>query len=126
VTTRFDGFADTKLAFFAKLDPERAGRYRAHLIDRATSLLTALGARPVAGDDLGCAMRSFVLPQRRAATADDALSLVRDLWRAHRIQSMAVAFGDTLLLRVSAQVYVDEEDVETLAAAIARDGWPGR
>lgn len=114
------------LAFFAGLDPERARQYRSRLVDRATSRLAALGARPVDEGGLGCAMRSFVLPQRRAATADDAVSLVRDLWRAHRIQSMAVAFGEALLLRVSAQVYVDEEDVDALAAAIARDGWPGR
>jgi isopenicillin-N epimerase len=109
------------LRFFAGLDPLRAREYRARLIDRATQLLAAAGARPVGAEDLGCAMRSFVLPQRQPATAGDAEELVRGLWQRHRIQSMAVMFGEALLLRVSAQVYVDEEDLEALAAAIVAE-----
>ena len=114
------------LRFFERLGPERARRYRSQLIDRATTLLAAVGAHPVGADDLGCAMRSFVLPQQRPAAVGDAEELVGGLWKRHRIQAMAVVFGEALLLRVSAQVYVDEEDLEALAAAIATEGWPGR
>ena len=71
-------------------------------------------------------MRSFLLPQARAATAADAEALVKALWTRHRIQSMAVCFAGRLLLRVSAQVYVGEEDIDALAAALAQDGWPAR
>jgi selenocysteine lyase/cysteine desulfurase len=71
-------------------------------------------------------MRSFVLPQRRAATAADVEVLMKALWQRHRIQSMAVAFRESLLLRVSAQVYVDEQDLDALVAALSQDGWPGR
>ncbi len=114
------------LRFFEWLEPPRAGQYRSQLIDRATQLLAALDAHPAGADDLSCAMRSFVLPQRRPAAVGDAEELVRGLWERHRIQAMAVVFGEALLLRVSAQVYVGEEDLEALATAIGEEGWPGR
>ena len=114
------------IRFHAALDRAAAARYRAGLVAFATRCLEPLGARPVAGDDLACAMRSFLLPQARAATAADAEALVKALWTRHRIQSMAVCFAGRLLLRVSAQVYVGEEDIDALAAALAQDGWPAR
>jgi len=114
------------IRFHAGLGAEAAARYREKLIAFATERLDTLGARPVAGPDLACAMRSFVLPQDRAATQDDADALMKSLWARHRIQAMAVAFGGRLLLRVSAQVYVGDEDVEALAGALAADGWPAR
>jgi isopenicillin-N epimerase len=114
------------LRFFASLDPARAREYRAGLIRQASERLAAIGARPVGSEALACAMRSFVLPQSRAATPADAEELVRGLWQRHRIQSMAVAFEQALLLRVSAQVYVDAEDLDALASALDRDGWPAR
>ena len=114
------------LAFFESLGPERARVYRAGLIARATSRMAALGLRPVAGDDLACAMRSFVLPQRAPATQADADAWVARLRERHRIQAMAVVFGEALLLRISAQVYVGDEDIDALADALERDGWPGR
>jgi selenocysteine lyase/cysteine desulfurase len=75
---------------------------------------------------LCASMRSYRLPIRRAATREDARGLVAALWQGERIQSMAVEFGGELLLRISAQAYVGEEDVAALAAALARGGWPGR
>jgi selenocysteine lyase/cysteine desulfurase len=71
-------------------------------------------------------MRSFVLPQRRAAARDDALALMHSLWHEHGVQAMAVAFGGQLLLRVSSQAYVGESDVRRLAEALERGGWAGR
>ena len=114
------------LRFFASLDPARAVEHRRSLIALAGDRLATLGAAPIGADDLGCSMRSFRLPQQRAATADDAGLLVRNLWQTHRIQSMAVAFAGALLLRVSAQAYVDAQDIEALVAALDREGWPGR
>jgi selenocysteine lyase/cysteine desulfurase len=72
------------------------------------------------------AMRSFVLPQSRPAEAGDHIALMRALWERHRIQAMATRLGEALLLRVSSQAYVGEEDVHRLADALDRDGWPGR
>jgi isopenicillin-N epimerase len=114
------------LRFFESLGPEEARAWHARLIDRATALMRALGAEPVGSEELACSMRSFVLPQSRPATTDDAMALATRLWQRDRIQSMAVAFGDKLLLRVSAQAYVDEHDLQQLADALERDGWPGR
>lgn len=114
------------LAFFESLDVEEAGRYRTALIEHATRRMASIGVHPVAAGDLACAMRSFVLPQRRPATQQDADALVATLWERHLIQAMAVVFGGTLLLRVSAQVYVDEEDIDALADALERDGWAAR
>ena len=114
------------LRFFESLEPARAHRYRADLVDDATRLLARLGALPVGGDGVRCAMRSFVLPTQRAATAADAEALMHTLWNRHRIQAMPVMFADRLLLRVSAQVYVDRDDLDALAHALDLDGWPGR
>jgi isopenicillin-N epimerase len=112
--------------FFESLGPEAVRVHNARLVDAATALLEPLGAVPVADRALCAAMRSFQLPQKRAATRDDAQSLMRGLWDRHRIQAMSVALGERLLLRVSAQAYVGEEDLEALAQALTEDGWPGR
>ena len=114
------------IAFHESLDPPRAREYRAALIRHATAKLAAIGVHPVASDELACAMRSFVLPQHRAATQADADALLAALWERHRIQGMTVVFGDALLLRISAQVYVGEEDIDALADALQREGWPAR
>ena len=114
------------LRFFESLDVKESARHRSGLIDHATRLFAGLGASPAGADDLCGAMRSFVLPTRRAVTAEEAESLMRTLWRDHRIQVMSTAFAGRLLLRVSAQVYVERTDLDALASALARNGWPAR
>jgi isopenicillin-N epimerase len=114
------------LRFFESLQPAQAQAHRASLIERATGLLTALGAQPAGSDELACSMRSFRLPQRRPAERADAEALVSRLWERDRIQCWAITLGATLLLRVSAQAYVDDEDLRAFAEALDRDGWPGR
>ena len=106
--------------FFHSLDPPRAAAWRRDLIAVATGAMAALGAEPVGSGDLGASLRSFRLPWPRTATPADAIALVNDLWERDRIQSMSVAFGGALLLRVSAQVYVEPDDVRALAAALER------
>jgi isopenicillin-N epimerase len=112
--------------FFESLGPEALRAHNARLIDAASALLEPLGALPVADRGLCASMRSFQLPQQRAATREDAQSLMRGLWDRHRIQAMSVVLGERLLLRVSAQAYVEEADLERLAAALGEHGWPGR
>jgi len=114
------------LRFFESLDPPSARAYRERLMRHATQAMLAVGARAVADDSLCGSMRSFALPQSRIAAQGDAETLMSGLWNLHRIQSMATAFGDALLVRISAQAYVDEADIDALAQALARDGWPGR
>ena len=72
------------------------------------------------------AMRTFLLPQRRAAKNDDAETLTRALWDQERIQARPLVLGDKLMMRVSAQAYVDEDDLKRLTGALARLGWPAR
>jgi isopenicillin-N epimerase len=114
------------LKFFTALDAATVRAYQARLVEICSELLSSIGARPVAPIGMCAAMRSFLLPQRRPATAQDALEIVRMLWDGERIQSMAVRFADDLLVRVSTQVYVDEDDVRRLSEALDRRGWPGR
>jgi isopenicillin-N epimerase len=114
------------IAFHRQLDPESLKVHNAGLIRLASEKLAALGAVPVCELDMCANMRSFVLPQRRAAKADDALKLRDALWDEERIQIAAGVFSDRLLLRVSAQAYVDGEDIVRLGEALARRGWPGR
>ena len=112
--------------FFESLDPAGLRAHNARLIDVATALLEPLGAQPVAARGLCASMRSFHLPQKRPGTREDAQALMSSLWDRSRIQAMSVALGDRLLLRVSAQAYVGEEDLQDLAAALGEHGWPGR
>ena len=51
---------------------------------------------------------------------------MRVLWEKDRIQVMAKELAGDLLLRVSAQVYVDEGDMHRLSDTLDRRGWPGR
>lgn len=114
------------IGFHEGFDAAAVRDHHRRVLDAATSALLAVGAKPVGPIGLCAAMRSFVLPQRRPATRDDALATARTLWDEERIQAMAVALGDRLLLRVSSQVYVDEDDVRSLGPALDRCGWPGR
>jgi hypothetical protein len=72
------------------------------------------------------AMRAFHLPQRRPVVPDDAQALINGFWDTHRIQVAASAYQGKLLLRLSAQIYVDLEDYARLTDVLDRVGWPGR
>ena len=114
------------LEFFTALDPPAAQAYMGRLVVTCSELMSSTGAREVGPIDMCAAMRSFVLPQRRPVTTEDAVEIVRTLWDEERIQAMAIKFGNDLLLRASSQVYVDEDDMRRLSAALDRHGWPGR
>lgn len=112
--------------FHAGFDRAALQAHHRSILESATATLEELGARPVAPLALCASMRAFVLPQHRAAERADALELPRSLWDRYRVQAMAVKLGESLLLRVSSQAYVDEEDVLRLGAALRAHGWPGR
>ena len=118
--------APAAIRFFEDLEPARVREYQKRLLHTADEMLTGIGASAIAPFDLNAAMRSFVLPQRRAATREDADALVDALWTKHRIQVWSKAFGDRLLLRISAQVYVDEGDLARLRDVLKAEGWPAR
>lgn len=114
------------IRFFEDLDPAAARRYQSRLLRICSDLLPSVGARAVGPTDMCAAMRSFVLPTAREATLADSAEVMRVLWEKDRIQAMATVLGAELLLRVSAQVYVDEGDMHRLTDALDRRGWPGR
>lgn len=114
------------IRFFEWLDPVALRAHEARLVDEATAALIAAGAEPAAGRSMCAAMRAFLLPQQRAATADDAAVVVSTLWDRERIRIRCVALSGQLLLRVSAQAYVDVDDLRHLGEALRRHGWPAR
>jgi isopenicillin-N epimerase len=118
--------APAALRFFEDLEPASVWAYQKRLLAKADDVMTSLGAQALAPIAMNAAMRSFVLPQSRPVVQADADSLVETMWNDHRIQVWSKAFDGKLLLRVSAQVYVDEEDLRRLADALQRNGWPGR
>lgn len=88
--------------------------------------LSQIGATPIAPDSMFAAMRAYHLPQRRPVIPDDAQQLINGFWDRNRIQIAASAYQGNLLLRVSAQIYVDVDDIKHLADTLEREGWPGR
>ena len=114
------------LRFFKDLQPDAVRAHQRQLLAKVTDLVTGLGGKPVAPIEMSAAMRSFAMPQRRAAARSDGDDLVQSLWEKHRIQVWSKVFAERLILRISAQVYVDEEDLGRLQGALERDGWPGR
>jgi isopenicillin-N epimerase len=114
------------IAFYEELGGERLRAHQARLLAACSEGLDAMGARPVAPVEMCAAMRAFILPQSRAAAPPDAAELIQGLWRDERIQVWSKEHEGRLLLRVSAQAYVDEDDVRRLAAVLERRGWPAR
>lgn len=114
------------IAFWRQLDGERLRTHNAKLIQAASEQLGGLGARPICEIGMCANMRAFVLPQRRPAEASDASKFRDALWDEERIQVAAGVFADRLLIRISAQAYVDGDDIAKLCTTLARHGWPGR
>ena len=113
------------IRFFRELDPPRMWRRNRVLLERASELLADLGAEPIGPLELCASMRTFVLPQARELHDDDGLELREMLWSEGVQVNSMTAFG-SLLLRVCAQAYVDEEDLIRLASVLRSRGWPGR
>jgi isopenicillin-N epimerase len=112
--------------FIERLGVEKVRAYLSELSRAGAGLMRELGAEAVAPDAMFAAMRAYILPQMRAAKAEDAVQLMTSLWDEHRIQAASNVFQGKLLLRLSAQIYLDRADVERAVQVIARAGWPGR
>lgn len=118
--------APAALNFFRALGPERLWAHEAALLRHGSEQLAAIGATPVGPIGMSAAMRAFVLPQTRPGRAQDASAVMQTLWERERIEIRCVAHGGTLLLRFSAQAYVEADDLTRLAAALHHHGWPAR
>ena len=114
------------IRFFEELGRERLWRHNARLVAEASEQLIGLGAQPTGPLDMCAAMRAFVLPQVREARAEDAMNLKRSLWEEGRIQVNSAVLAGSLIIRISAQAYVDETELLALSAQLERRGWPGR
>ena len=88
--------------------------------------LSRVGATPIAPDSMFAAMRAYTLPQSREVRPEDAQELINGYWDRHRIQVAASAYQGKLLLRLSAQIYSDLDDINHLVDVLDRHGWPGR
>lgn len=113
------------MAFIRKLGIEALWAHERQMIATVTASLAEMGIVPVARTSAP-AMRAFMVPQRRPAEADDAAQLMRTLWSQARVQVGVMALEGRLLLRISAQAYVDATDIATLREALTTHGWPGR
>ena len=114
------------LKFFQDLGPDDVRTYQKRLIATGSDLLSAIGAAPVGPATMSAAMRSFILPQTRPAAADEGPALMRRLWTDEHIQIAANTLDGKLVIRISAQVYVTQDDLRHFAATLDRIGWPGR
>ena len=106
-----------------------AADVRRHLSELAlvgSEIVRRLGAEPIAPASMFGAMWAYALPQRRAVTADDPLQLMKSLWEQHRVQVASSMYQGKLLLRLSAQIYVERTDFEHGVTALDRHGWAGR
>jgi isopenicillin-N epimerase len=118
--------APAALAFHRELGAQRLWAHHAALVRHGSTALEGIGAQPVAPLALSAAMRAFVLPQTRPALEQDAAEVMRMLWDEERIQIRCTTQGGALLLRFSAQAYVEAADLTQLAAVLERRGWPAR
>jgi isopenicillin-N epimerase len=114
------------LNFFRELGPERVWNHNFRLVLAGSDAMINAGAVPASPIELCAAMRAFILPQKRPAIRADAASLMALLWNRERIQIRCTTLGGNLLLRFCAQAYVGEQELQRLAEALQRHGWPNR
>jgi isopenicillin-N epimerase len=112
--------------FFERFDAAKVRDYLLQLSRDGVAMMARLGAEPVAPDAMFAAMRTYILPQRRETVPDDALQLMYGMWDKHRVQLASNAFQGKLLVRLSAQIYIERADFAHGIAALDSHGWPGR
>jgi isopenicillin-N epimerase len=99
-----------------------AGAIRAHnhaLANEAASLLSeALGGEEGQSARLRGAMATIRLEGFAGADRPAGLALNDRLWREHGIEVPIIPFGDSLWVRVSAQIYNEMADYRRLADAL--------
>ena len=68
--------------------------------------------------EMFCGMVNLPLPGDEAPTEENAKRWHDRLWSQHRIEVPVLAFSQKLWLRISAQVYNDDSDIERLGSAV--------
>jgi isopenicillin-N epimerase len=114
------------LKFFQDLGANAVWAYQRRLIAACSDAMNRIGVGGASALDMCASMRTFILPQRRVAQVEDRFTLMQDLWNRDRIQIAVNVLDDKLLLRVSAQIYNDEDDIRRVVTTLDRHGWPGR
>ena len=114
------------LDFIERFGAAEVRGYLQQLSREGDTIVRDLGVEAVAADAMFAAMRAYILPQRRPAEADDALQVMNTMWDAHRIQVASSTYQNKLLLRLSAQIYVERADYARAVEVLDRVGWPGR
>lgn len=114
------------LDFIERFGAADVRAYLQALSREGDAIVRELGVEPVASDAMFAAMRAYILPQRRAAEADDAIQLMNTLWDEHRIWVASSAYQGKLLVRFSAQIYAERADYLRTVEVLNRVGWPGR
>lgn len=114
------------LKFFQGLGPDAIWAYERKLVASLSTRMEALGALPVGPLEMCAAMRSFILPTRAPVQPGDHLGMMQKLWSKYRIQIAGGVLDGKLLLRISTQAYVSEDDLERMVEALDATGWPGR
>jgi isopenicillin-N epimerase len=107
------------LQMFSELSAERIRSYNHALAWRGYQMLSALSEQPYeATQDSTGTMASVFLPQQFGRTAEDAMRVRDWLWHEHKTEIHVSASRDRIAARISAQVYVDEEDIVALVGAL--------
>lgn len=112
--------APEALAFLEELGPERVRAYNHNLAWTGGRMLCGRwGTTLAAPECMIGTMATVPLPERLGSTGEDAARLRDALLYEHRIEVQLHAWRGRLWVRISAQIYNDEADVERLAAAVA-------
>jgi isopenicillin-N epimerase len=114
------------LDFIERFGAADVRAYLQALSREGDAIVRNLGAELVASDAMFAAMRAYILPQRRTAEADDAIQLMNTMWDEHRIWVASSVYQGKLLVRFSAQIYVERADYVRAVETLSRIGWPGR
>ncbi len=111
------------VAFLEGLGREAVWDYQRALRRRAAARLSeAWGVAPAAPEHCLGAMVTLPAPGDHPGTEEAGIALRRALWERHRVEVPFFAFAGRLWIRVSAQVYVDDDDIERLAVGLGPDG----
>ena len=109
------------IEFMEVLGTQQARNYCTALARQGAALLRdAWGTDLLAPEAMHASMWSVPLPARHEPTLAHAAALHDWLWRAYHIEVPVLVLQDRLCVRISAQVYNDEQDYAALAAALSQ------
>ena len=115
--------APEAIAMLVELGPRAVREYnRALALEAARRLRAGVGAEIVAPESMTGTMITVRLPAAYGSSDRDAAALRDALLFEDRIEIQLHAWRERLWVRVSAQVYNDERDIERLVQALASRG----